>query len=590
MKIKKPDSTSKICVFLTLIILFSNLAPITASNLTVSSDMNNSDIQKLIDNSSSGDTIIFNGSSYSNISLIIDRKLNILSINGTNLIGNDMRGTKSTTETDSFVFLFTGNGKGSSLSGFNIFANSDYGVIVNNVKNLLIANNNILGGFKGSLKLEQASNVTIKKDVLVNSDGNGIFVKNSNGVNIINNSISNNSLSGIYLLNSDKVNINSNTISKNVLSGIKIESSNYVNLFYNIIKNNGFGIYLENTYAVNITRNDILHNNLNGITLEGTTQNTYISHNNILYNLNGIYLDSYSINDQIVANVIGHSFISTGTYLDVFETGNGIGVGSNYQKSNTNVNVENNAIIDNERFSIKSNPQYDDFTVGANWFGSNNAQEAGTCPMVSSCMLLAKLTQTSNGTVLSFYSEKSPNIPITDMANINAIFLLNGEKSQIIQVVNGTARFNYPMDTSKENIVTVLIGNLILNLNIDANSQQNQNNNSNTGNGTENSNGTDTNGTGGSNNSNSTGNNGTGSGTSTNSTLSGNEQGTTQVGVNGESGKSSGGSSANGQKATEVSVKDLANSIKENPFTNLGIIALLGLIGFGYFKRDKIKK
>jgi len=45
----------------------------------------------------------------------------------------------------------------------------------------------------------------------------------------------------------------------------------------------------------------------------------------------------------------------------------------------------------------------------------------------------------------------------------------------------------------------------------------------------------------------------------------------------------------NGEKSVEVSIKNAVNSVKDNPFTTLGIFALLALIAVGYFKRDKFR-
>ncbi len=110
--------------------------------------------------------------------------------------------------------------------------------------------------------------------------------------------------------NSSDIKITSNNVVNNNLSGTSIYSSKNVSVKNNTLENNGHGVYLSNTYNVNVTGNEINKNRLNGITLEDKTENTYISYNNITKNLNGIYVDSYSVNDTIISNNIKNSIQS----------------------------------------------------------------------------------------------------------------------------------------------------------------------------------------------------------------------------------------------------------------------------------------
>ena len=579
-----------------IIIIGMNVAPLSAANVTVDSGLKNSDIQKIIDNSKSGDTLNFKGNSYSNISLIINKKLNILSTKNTILNGNNSNGNGSIGSLDSFVFYFTKQSSGSVLSGFNILANSDYGIIAENVQNLNIKHNQISDGSNGLIKLENAFNTSINGNTLSHSNGNGILVDKSNKITLNNNQINNNTLSGIKITDSSELTLNYNRVIDNNLSGLSIYSSKRVSVKNNSLENNGHGIYLANTNGLNISGNNIVRNKLNGISMEEMTQNTFISLNTISYNLNGIFLDSYSINDTIIANIIGNSFQSIYTDLDVFDTGNGIIVGNNYQKSSSNINIRYNVITRNQQFSIKSNPQYDNFVVGSNWFGNNNAYDTGTCPMVSSCILTAKLEKTSGGYALRFYETTgSKTTAVSYMPVINVMFQLNGANTQIVPVINGTAIYNNMMDNTKENVLTVLFDNYVQNYLISPTPPVNGNNSTNNNDDTDSDNNTGTinstsNNTGSNGNSTGSGN-GNGSGVATNGTLTGSGYDTTQIGVTGsssnEGGQESKGDESGGYKATEVSIKNAMNSVKENPLTNLGIIALLGLIAVGYFKRDK---
>ena len=572
-------NSSLVFLFLLIIILIGlNISPVSAATIDIASGLQNSDIQTLIDGSQQGDTINFIGNSYENISLIINKKLNIISTKNSLIISNNSIGIQGSSMglTSTFAFYFSNNSSGSVISGFNILSNSDYGIIAENVKNIFIGLNNISAGNKGSIELNNVSNVTINKNNLSNSNGNGLNIENSNTVSVNGNQMENNTYSGIRVANSSDIKITSNNVVNNNLSGTSIYSSKNVSLKNNTLENNGHGVYLSNTNKVNVTGNEINKNRLNGITLEDKTENTYISYNNITKNLNGIYVDSYSVNDTIISNNIKNSIQSVYTYLNVFETGNGIGVGDNYQKSNSLINIKYNILTDNQHFSIKTNPQYDHFAVGANWFGTNDPANTGTCPMVSTCMIMARLVKTTNGYEFRFYDG---NTLVTTLPSFNAVFQLNGENSQSVPVVNGKASYNYNMDNSKENIISAIVGKYMLNLNIPAYSDNSKTD-------INNSNVLTTNNE----NSGYTSGNGQGSGNqNVNGSFSGNGQGQTLIGITGSSLSQIGGEKSDGGKAVEVSIKKVINSVKDNPYTILGIFVLLGLIAVGYFKRDNFR-
>ncbi len=566
-----------------------NLAPISAANITVDSGLQSSAIQKIIDNSKSGDTLTFKGGNYNNVSLVINKKLKILASKNTVLYGNNSMGS-------TFVFYFTNQSSGSALSGFNINTHSSYALILNNVKNLNITGNHIYGGDNAVIKVKNGYNINVTGNTISKSGGNGLIIDSSNKILIFNNLIYNNSFAGINITKSSNIYIKQNRILNNKFTGIGVYSSKDSIILNNLIENNGFGIYLANTNNMNIIGNNITNNLLNGISLEEITQNTYISLNYIIHNLNGIYMDSVSTNDKIIANYIADSFQSINTELNVFYTGNGIKFGDNYWGTDSKKNIKYNVIIKNEHFAVMGNMNGNDISVGANFYGTNDPHDTLTCPMVSTCMLKAKLEKTSQGYVLKFY-ETTGNIEtaISNMPIFNAVFQLNGANSKVVPVINGTAVYKSVMDQTKENIVSVILGDFVINY-IENATQTN-----NTGNSTNNPGTGTTNGTNGNTNSTSTGGNGNtpgsgtgvnGSGTSKgNGTFTGTGQENTMIGESGTL-SNKGGQDSSGDKsagnAIEVALKNAINSI-DNPFNNLGIIALLGLIGLGYFKRDKFK-
>jgi parallel beta-helix repeat protein len=506
------------------------MSPASAATINIAPGLQNYDIQNLINGSTQGDTINFLGNSYSNISLIINKKLNIISNKNTIIISNN---SNHIFGLGTFAFYFTTNSLGSIISGFNIRANSDYGIIAKNVRNITINFNNISGSHQDAIYLKNVSNINLNQNNLSNSGGNGLNIKNSKNVSAYKNHIKNNNYSGINVSDSSNIKITYNNVIGNNLSGLSVYSSKNVSVKNNSLENNKYGAYLSNTYNVNITGNKIKKNQINGISLEDTTENTFIAQNNITSNINGIYIDSYSVNDTIINNTIENSVKSAETYIDVSDTGDGIGLGDNYQESHNLINIIYNVIVGNQNFNVKSNPQYSEFNVGANWYGTNNREDIRVCPMVCTAMI------TSNG--IDYYSGNS-------VVNSYMPGYFNSANS------NGTSN------------------------------NGNSNGTSNNGN----SNGTSNNG-----NSNDTsksdGNSSSDYLNSLNSSSSVTQQVTNLIGIIGKSLSNEGraGSNGNGLKFIEVSIKDTINTIKNNPYTILAIFALLALIGLGYFKRAK---
>ena len=159
------------------------------------------------------------GSSYSNISLIINKKLNIISTKNTTIIGNN---SNIISKLGTFAFYFTNKSLGSVISGFNIIANSDYGIIAANVKNITINFNKISGSHQDAIYLKNVSNSNVNHNNLSNSGGNGLNIENSKNVSANKNQIKNNNYSGINVSNSSNIQINSNNIIDNNLSGLSV--------------------------------------------------------------------------------------------------------------------------------------------------------------------------------------------------------------------------------------------------------------------------------------------------------------------------------------------------------------------------------
>lgn len=600
-----------------LILVGMILAPVGAANVTVNSGMKNSDIQNLINNAKSGDTIKFNGGDYQNVSLVINKKLNVVGTKNVVLNGTDSADSNGKT---TFVFYFTNRSSGTVLSGFNINTNTDYAVILNNVNNVIIANNSINGGAKGSIYVASSSNINLTQNTIKNSVGNGLTIDSSKSVTLYKNLINHNHGDGVTVLNSQITNFTLNKISFNGINAITLKNSNNTVIHNNSINNNnGNGIDLYNTKTTNITGNNITYNILNGILFDGCTTFTYVSYNYFIHNLNGIYLDSISYGDIIVSNFIAKSYSSPLTPYEFDYTGTGIMVGDNFKDDDSKIKIYYNSIFGNSAYSIKSNINYGYLTVGPNFYGTNDKWSCGVCPMIKTDMLYAKVVNGVNGFQLIFYQPSNANQQVTQVidqtvnwiaSELNPDDTLTQIKNELGQISNGTSFLNFTRDKNKTYIGTATINGVEFTYQWDPDNNTDQSgngtgnnngtsptqgdsNSTGTGNNTNGNGGTGNNGNGGQSHSNGTGNGNSGSGTSqSNGTVTGSGEDITKVGYEGASANNGGQQSAgdsSSESGVEVAIKNAITQTVTNPFNNLGIIALLGLIGIGYFKRDKFK-
>ena len=225
------------------------------SNHVITSDLSNDDIQSQFGNANDGDTFEFTDKEYRDISLVVDKKLNIISKKSSVVYASDEVSDRARNMgiDKTFGFYFTSNAAGSVLSGITIIAsNSDYGIEVDNSKNIKIINNKVIGG------------------------GNGVLIKNSDKITLSENDISKAKQNGVQLQNVKNSLIEKNYISYNKKSGIETSNIAYCK----------------------ILNNTIHHNDLNGISTFNKSSNTLMSGNNVYENSNGIYINSTSTNEK----------------------------------------------------------------------------------------------------------------------------------------------------------------------------------------------------------------------------------------------------------------------------------------------------
>lgn len=435
----KLNKIAKIIILISFIGLFSICSSLTiddvvyGANIKVSSNLSNTEIQSIIDNTKSGDTLVFSGSNYNNVSLTINKTLHIVGKNKAILKGSSNKIEKTSF---SSIFYFKEGSSGSSISGINLIAN-EYGIVGKNTKNIKIFNNTIMNALKAGILLDTTKSCEIYRNYLINNN-NGIIIRNSNNTNIYKNYIKNNNA-----------------------TGVTIYSSRYTKIANNRIENNkGSGISIQRTLNTEIINNLIYKNKVNGIELIEITRNTIISKNNISQSSRGILIDSNSKNDSIISNNI-RTNIDNG-HTDRYHTAIGILFGYSYNDRNKAPKIQSNAFYGNSRFSIRANSDLIRVNLASNWYGSNYDSYSGLCPKISSNLITAKLINTQNGYKLAFFDG---NKRITDLPSFDVTFYLNGVKSKTIKVVNGIASYI----PSSSGLVSVLVDRDTISLNRNSN-------------------------------------------------------------------------------------------------------------------------
>lgn len=363
-----------------------------STSYDVTSDLSNDDIQSMLDNAGEGDTFNFVSNEYNGISLVVDKKVNVVSdVNSTIYTSGDLSNRAQELNINkTFGFYFTKNSAGSVLSGFNIVAtSSDYGVIVDN-----------------------SDNTIIKGNYIVNS-GNNLLVKNSNNVNVFGNTLNKARENGLQLQNVNNCFIANNTMMFNGRSGAEI---------YDIANSN-------------ITSNYCCNNSFNGISLYGKSSNNSYTHNFLNYNTNGIYINCQSSGDEIKANTLIHNIQNPNCELGGFESGNGLLFGDSYRAvAKGGVYVSYNSFAHNENFQAKNNPLQNMITLGPNYFNSDDPENTFVCPLLLAKILRLNAISIPNGIGIQMVEDNTPvkeagtvSVQVEVDGNMYTVTLENGK-------------------------------------------------------------------------------------------------------------------------------------------------------------------
>ena len=436
-------------------VLKTNL--ITISNKTntvfVDSGLSISDIQNIFDNALNESNVEFLGSSYSDISLNINKSLNIYSSN------NSILNAKLNTP----VFIILSGDV--NVSGFSINGNSADAIIIQNANNVSILNNNISNTLDESKSKSYA-------DGSLNMLGYGVGILNSSDIIVCGNSIGSFE-SGIFAVYSSNFDIVNNTIKQNNY-GIKYgwgvanthilnnEICESVGLYIMTVPEgpSGYGILLNNS-AVNVT----------------------INANHIYANHLGISLDAnYSTGIVITQNTITDSVLE------------GIRFNAGYDLAENAVepHITDNAIYRNARGpsmmilgELSANPEgiyhnglynaSDRLQLEANWYGTNQIitwdNDTGyvgygtMCPRINTTEIkFNNLSYAEGNYSIVFYKngEVASNLSKFDMyATLNRG--TDKEIEVVFDVINGVGTFTFDKENYNDanNLIEISVGSLL---------------------------------------------------------------------------------------------------------------------------------
>ncbi|WP_321423190.1 PQQ-binding-like beta-propeller repeat protein [uncultured Methanobacterium sp.] len=418
----------------------------------------NSDIQSILDNVYSGSTVIFLGTFYENLQLVVNKQLNIISNVGTWIVTNS-QGTA--------VFIIKGTqAAGTCINGFNIITNTTSCILVTNTSDVDISNVQATSNRGSAISINGSCNTTVQNSNLSNSSV-GIQVSNSKDTQLNGNIISGNQKNGVDIENSTITTINGGTISNNLENGVNINNSHNTTINGTVITDNGqsaavgsgkgamyiagsenvqvtnsqitgngYGIFTNGINGVTIDHNTISDNVMDGVLLNGETLNSFISTNYIQRNRNGIQINGSNDHLTINGNLITDSRYADPDYM---YSGQGVSFGAGSIPSSSLV-LNHNLIENNPRRSIETRYGPNTYFKGSNWFTVPDCFHNTLDPQIG-----MKLIQTGDSSFkFVFYDGNDENEVVTDLVPIDVLFYLNDDML-IIKTTKGTIYLNYPV-------------------------------------------------------------------------------------------------------------------------------------------------
>ena len=284
---------------------------------------------------------------------------------------NDSEGNGSIIINASDVIL---NCNGSTIQGNG----TGYGLISSNMSNVTILNCNVRNYSQGiylnmtpgniintnstsnaqnGVYLDHSNNCNLS-NVNLSSNTQGVYLYYSYYANITNSTINHNGGSGISAYYGRYASIKNNTFESNGGSGVALKYSSYGNVTNNRIYSNKKGVYvyhytsgvsivnntisqssdknidLNKVYSTNVINNTIANGSSYGIYVY-FGQPSYIIHNKIYNNVNGIFINDYASKTNIENNSV---FSNHGFGIEIGWAGNHVSLTNNSIYNNSGIN------------------------------------------------------------------------------------------------------------------------------------------------------------------------------------------------------------------------------------------------------------
>ena len=369
----------------------------------VESGLSNSEIQSIIDNAKANNVILFKGTSYSDINLVITKSLTLQSNVGTTL------------KSGSSSPVISIKGSKASLTkvkGFNIEGTGD-GIHINGADYVTIYGNDIAA--KNAIVGLNTKYLNITKNNLVKNSKSGISLAESSYSYIFNNKITNNGKNGIEMAKSDNVFIHGNTIKYNEENGIYLAN-----------KTNGID-YGKGPSNVHINENTISRNKNDGILVYDAGDNLNIKSNTIEHNeLNGISLARVG-NNLIQSNVI------------TYNGDNGIKFFGNYIMPKVQ-EISYNAIFGNYHMEVEAKDTFYQtgfpLVLGDNWY----TDKAGICPKIDAKKIQFTVKQIGPNKYQALFTDSNGNVASL-LPDRTLTYTTNDGQKLTITVKGGAAVF-----------------------------------------------------------------------------------------------------------------------------------------------------
>ena len=146
----------------------------------------------------------------------------------------------------------------------------------------------------------------------------------------------------------------------------------------------------------------------------GVTSGNTLKYNSVHNNTNGIFIDSKTSYDVLMANTLSHSRRDPFFELGPDESGNGLLFGEHFRSKGdkSKLLVKNNALIHNEQFQAKNNPANEKFGLDQNWFDSTDGENTFVCPMLFAKILKLNAITIQDGIGIQLQDEQGN--PIDD--------------------------------------------------------------------------------------------------------------------------------------------------------------------------------